>query len=65
MSRPSPSAAIRLLRTHFGSHPDRRKRSRTLHPLLSLIFLTLAGTLTGARGWDERPFRALPAAVAS
>ncbi|HEU4403824.1 MAG TPA: ISAs1 family transposase [Polyangiaceae bacterium] len=53
MSRPTPSAAVRLLRTHFGPLPDRRKRSRTLHPLLSLIFLALAGTLTGARGWDE------------
>ncbi len=53
MSRPTPSAAVRLLRTHFGSLPDRRKRSRTLHPLLSLTFVALAGTLTGARGWDE------------
>lgn len=53
MSRPTPPAAVRLLRIHFGALPDRRKRGRTLHPLLSLIFLALAGTLTGARGWDE------------
>ncbi|HEU4409067.1 MAG TPA: hypothetical protein VFS43_27660 [Polyangiaceae bacterium] len=50
MSRPTPSAAVRLLHTHFGSLPDRRERSRTRHPLLPLFFIALAGALAGARG---------------
>jgi predicted transposase YbfD/YdcC len=42
------------IRKFFASLPDpRRRRKRIKHPLLTLVFIALCGTIAGADTWEE------------